>query len=107
MLIKTICSMTTICSKPYDEVKAKIVDLAERHNKRMIHPAFYAAFTDSLFDILRQNLGQDFTEEVEYAWVVTFSYVMSIMMPVVVKGCQHFVDQTKPPKIPSDAPALK
>lgn len=107
MLIKTICSMTAICSKPHEEVKAKIIDLAERHNKRMIHPAFYAAFIDTLFDTLRQNLGQDFTEEVEHAWVVTFSYVMSIMMPVVVKGCESFVDHTKPPKIPSNAPALQ
>jgi len=68
-------------------VKHVLSALAARHNAMGVTPAMYTAVG------FRECSGDEFAEEVKETWLQLYAYLMSIILPVVLKN--HSVEQVR------------
>lgn len=85
MLIRTFRTVAECYRLDRKKLRASLVTLAEKHTYQYkVHPMSYSYFADSLMRTLRRLLGKEFTREYEYSWLMSLSYVYSILIPAVV-----------------------
>lgn len=61
-----------------------IRDVARRHVAMNIHPAAFSVGAECLVYSLRALLGDDWTRDVEHAWIAVVTLIMQTMVPIIV-----------------------
>ena len=61
--------------------------LTKAHNVRGVQPEYYSVMGMTLVHTVRKCMGEvEFTEQHRHAWVVVYSKMMEVMIPVAVSG---------------------
>jgi hemoglobin-like flavoprotein len=63
-----------------DDLVPIVQRLGERHVNYGVTPDQYAIVAEALLWTLQQGLGDDFTDEVKAAWVVTYTTLADVMI---------------------------
>lgn len=76
------------CAENNDGQLVKLLKhVAVVHNQMRIIAPFYSIVGQVLCMTLRECLGDElFSNDVEHAWIVIYSFMMSVIIPVVVSG---------------------
>eukprot|EP00639_Heterosigma_akashiwo_P030026 CAMPEP_0194670686 /NCGR_PEP_ID=MMETSP0295-20121207/5356_1 /TAXON_ID=39354 /ORGANISM="Heterosigma akashiwo, Strain CCMP2393" /LENGTH=496 /DNA_ID=CAMNT_0039553969 /DNA_START=138 /DNA_END=1624 /DNA_ORIENTATION=+ len=97
-LVKSMMGLASMVCYEKDRVDKKLVWLAHKHNEAGIHPQYYGGWMWNMLMTLRHCLGTDWTPDVEEAWVISASYMLRVILPVVVQGTKHFASPYTTPK---------
>jgi len=89
-LVKSLMGLATIVSYDSLRVCKKLTEITERHNQLGIHPMFYGGFMWNIIITLRHCLDEDWTQDIEEAWVTSASFMLRVMIPIAVRGTRHF-----------------
>jgi len=97
-LVKSLMGLATIVCYDSTRVHKKLVELTEKHNQLGIHPMFYGGFMWNIIITLRHCLGDDWSQDIEAAWVTSASFMLRVMVPIAVKGTRHFASPYSVPR---------
>jgi hemoglobin-like flavoprotein len=97
-LVKSLMGLASLACFEKETVHSKLVALAVKHNEKGIHPQMYGGFMWNILMTLRHCLGQDWTPEVEEAWIISASYMLRVMVPIAVEGTESFASPYAVPK---------
>jgi len=86
LLGRMIGTVLSLVGQQKEVCERLLKDMAYAHNTYGVHPAFYGEFAYTFICTLRKHIGIYFTPEINQAWVVLFSYMLNVMVPVSAKG---------------------
>jgi len=88
MLAKTLNYLVMYPTEPdrQDEFDLGLVHVAAAHNKRGIKPYHYNIMGLVLLYTLRTCLGEHYNDNLNRAWVMSYSRMMHVVIPVVIQG---------------------
>lgn len=73
-----------------DQIRDTIEDIGRAHNGMGLKPEAYQHFINALVFTIKNELGEDYKEEIGQAWNRTLSYVISIMVNAPEKNENRF-----------------
>jgi len=68
-----------------DRLKTRLLGMVKAHNGKGVKASYYGCMGDALVWALETVIGEDFSSQCKLSWYRVYSYLLSIILPEVVK----------------------